>query len=108
MADNGHDITMSARLGPQNAKAILSIMVCDALDETGKYLLQLILGGVFHILDSRNASPNVAMWVSAAISLLSIFGCARSRADGYALVSLYSLLAPLRLPAKETAGIENV
>ena len=36
MADNGHDITMPERLGPQHAKAILDIMVCDALDETGK------------------------------------------------------------------------
>jgi hypothetical protein len=48
MADNGHDITMPARLGPQNAKAVLGIMVRDALDETGKYLLLLILGRVFH------------------------------------------------------------
>ena len=48
MADNGHDITMPARLGPQNAKAILGIMVRDALDETGKNLLRLILGRVFH------------------------------------------------------------
>jgi hypothetical protein len=48
MADNGHDITMTARLGPQNAKAILDIMVCDALAETGKNLLRLILGRVSH------------------------------------------------------------
>ena len=48
MADNGHEITMPARLGPQNAKAILGIMVGDALDETGKNLLRLILGRVFH------------------------------------------------------------
>ena len=33
-SDNGHDITMATRLGPQNAKAILDIMVRDALDET--------------------------------------------------------------------------
>ena len=39
VADNSHDITMPARLDPQNAKAILSIMVRDALDETGKNLL---------------------------------------------------------------------
>ena len=50
MADNGHDVTMTARLGPQDAKAILDIMVRDALDETGKYLSRLILGRVFHIL----------------------------------------------------------
>jgi hypothetical protein len=48
MADNGHNITMPARLGPQNAKAILGIMVRDALDETGKNLLRLIRGRVFH------------------------------------------------------------
>ena len=48
MADHGHDITMTARLGLQNAKAILGIMVGDALDETGKNFLRLILGRVFH------------------------------------------------------------
>jgi len=37
-----------ARLGPENAKAILDIMVRDALDETGKNLLRLILGRAFH------------------------------------------------------------
>lgn len=30
MADHGHDITMPARLGPQDAKAIVAIMVGDA------------------------------------------------------------------------------
>ncbi len=39
---------MPARPGPQKAKAILGIMVRDALDETGKNLLRLILGRVFH------------------------------------------------------------
>ena len=39
MADNGHDITMPARLGPQNAKAILDIMVCHALDEARQHFL---------------------------------------------------------------------
>jgi hypothetical protein len=48
MADNRHDITMPARRGPQNAKTILNIMVRDALDETGKNLLRLILGRMFH------------------------------------------------------------
>jgi hypothetical protein len=48
MADNGHDITMPARLGSQNAKAILGIMVRDALDEPGKNFLRLFLGRVFH------------------------------------------------------------
>ena len=60
MANNGHDVTMPARLGPQHAKAILDIMVGDALDETGKNFLRLILGGVFHTLNSRDAGPNVA------------------------------------------------
>jgi len=49
MADNGHDITMPTRLGPQNAKAILGIMIRDALDETGKNFLRLILGRVFMV-----------------------------------------------------------
>jgi hypothetical protein len=38
MADNGHDITKTARLGPQNAKAILDIMVRDALDQPRQHL----------------------------------------------------------------------
>jgi hypothetical protein len=49
MADHGDDITMPACLGPQNAKAILRIMVGDALDETGKYLLRLISEGCFMV-----------------------------------------------------------
>jgi len=53
MADNGHDITMAPRLGPQNAKAILDIMVRDALDKTGKNFLRLILGRVFHTFNGR-------------------------------------------------------
>jgi hypothetical protein len=39
---------MAARLGPQNAKAILDIMVRNALDESGKNFLRLILGRVLH------------------------------------------------------------
>ena len=57
MADHGHNITMPARLGPQNAKATLGIMVRNALDETGENVLQLILGWVFHTLNSRDAGP---------------------------------------------------
>jgi hypothetical protein len=49
MADNGHDITMPARLGPQNAKAILGIMVRDALDEPGKNLLRRFSDGCFMV-----------------------------------------------------------
>jgi hypothetical protein len=48
VTDNGHDITMPTRLGPQNAKAVFGIVVRDALDEPGKNLLRLILGLMFH------------------------------------------------------------
>jgi hypothetical protein len=47
VADNGYDITMPARLGPQHAKAILNIMVRDSFDETGRNFMRLILGGCF-------------------------------------------------------------
>ena len=40
MADNSHDITMPARLGPQNAETILGIMVGDTLDEAGQHFLR--------------------------------------------------------------------
>jgi len=49
-------VTMPARLGPQNAKTILGIMVRDALDEAGKNLLRLVLGRVFHGQCSRITS----------------------------------------------------
>jgi hypothetical protein len=32
MADHGHDIPMSARLGAQDAKFIFNVVVSDALD----------------------------------------------------------------------------
>ena len=38
MTDNGHDITMPARLGPQYAKAILDIMVGNPLDQPRQHL----------------------------------------------------------------------
>jgi hypothetical protein len=38
MADNGHDIAMPARLSPQNAKAILDIMVGNPLDQPRQHL----------------------------------------------------------------------
>src|SRR6185437_12841044 len=66
MADNGHDITMPARLGPQNAKAILGIMVRDALDETGKNLLRLMLGRVFHSWCDRITSYTHAILLEPA------------------------------------------
>ena len=39
MADHGHEITMPARLGPQNAEAVLVIVVGDPLDEAGQHFL---------------------------------------------------------------------
>ena len=73
MADHGDYVTMATRLGPQNAKAILDIMVRDALDETGKNFLRMILGRVFHTLNSRDAGRNVEARQSATVSLLRIF-----------------------------------
>jgi hypothetical protein len=49
MADHSDHVAMAARLDSQHAKAILDIMVRDALDETGENFLRLILGWVFHI-----------------------------------------------------------
>jgi hypothetical protein len=43
--------------------------VREALDETGKNFLRLILGQVFHTLNS-NAAPNVGVWVSATVGLV--------------------------------------
>ena len=60
MADNGDDVTVPARLGPQHAKTILDIMVRDSFDETGKNFMRLILGRVFQSLNSRDAGLNVA------------------------------------------------
>jgi hypothetical protein len=39
MANDGHDITMTARLGAYNAEAVLRIVVRDALDEAGQHFL---------------------------------------------------------------------
>ena len=39
MANDSHDITMSARLGPKNAEAVLGIVVGDALDEASQHFL---------------------------------------------------------------------
>jgi hypothetical protein len=83
-------------------------MVRDALDETGKSLLRLILGRVFHTLNSRNAGPNVAAWVSATVGLLRISALStRSSAGGYALVFLCSPLAHLSVASERSTGIEN-
>ena len=81
MTNNGYDITMPARLGPQHAKAILDVMVRDALDETGENFLRLILGRVFHTLNSRDVrAKNVAACVSATVSLLRISAASGPRA----------------------------
>ena len=37
MPDNGHDITMAARFGAQNAEAVLGVVVGDALDEARQH-----------------------------------------------------------------------
>ena len=88
MSDNGHDVTMTTRLGPQNAKAILDIMVRDALDETGNNFLRLILGWMFHTSNSRDVGPDVAA-CSATSTLLRISAVStRSIARGHALVFL--------------------
>jgi hypothetical protein len=104
MADNGHEVTMPARLGPQNAKAILVVMVRDALDKTGENFLRPILGWVFHTLNSRYAGPNVAACISATVSLLRISAVSSARA---ALVFLCSPLAHVPLVSERSAGIEN-
>src|SRR5690242_4442524 len=83
MADHSHDITMPARLGPQNAKTILGIMVRDALDEAGKNLLRLILRRAFHgrlrqnhqlhACHSAQAGDRVATWPRDLASRLKPF-----------------------------------
>jgi len=83
-------------------------MIRDALDETGKNFLRLILGWVFHTLNSRDAGPNVAACISATVSLLRISAMSRrSSAGGYALVFLCSPLAHLPVASERCAGIEN-
>jgi hypothetical protein len=78
-------------------------MVRDALDG-----LRLILGWVFHTLNSRDAGPNVAGCISATVSLLRISAVSRrSSAGGYALVLLCSPLAHLPVASERSAGIEN-
>ena len=40
MANHGHHVAMPSRLGPQNAKAVLGIVVGDALDEPCQHFLR--------------------------------------------------------------------
>src|SRR5262249_54578592 len=39
VTNHGHDVTIPARLGTQNAKAILCVVVGDALDEARQHLM---------------------------------------------------------------------
>ena len=39
MAYHGHDIAVTSCLGTQHAEAILGVVICDALDQAGQYLL---------------------------------------------------------------------
>ena len=39
MANHGHDITMTTRPGTQNTKAILGVVVGDALDQARQHFL---------------------------------------------------------------------
>ena len=52
MADNGHDITMPARLSPQNAKAILDSMVGNPLDQPRQHFSIGWIGLRLHIARS--------------------------------------------------------
>ena len=56
MADNGHDITMPARLGPQNAKAVLDIMIGDPLDQPRQHLSIGCIG--LHLHSARRLTLN--------------------------------------------------
>ena len=82
-------------------------MVRHALDEAGKNFLRLILGWVFHTLNSRDAGRDVAA-CSATGTLLRISAVStRSTARGHALVFLCSPLAHLPVAGEQSAGIEN-
>jgi hypothetical protein len=108
MADNGHDVTMAARLGSQYAKAILDIMVRDPFDEPGKNFLRLIVGRGFHDFSSHDANPNATARASAKLIFLRISAAStRLSTTRYALVFLHSPPVYLRLASEPSAGIEN-
>ena len=66
-------VDLHAHLGSQNPKAILDIMVRDALDETGENFLRLILGRVFHYFEQPGCQGQMLQHaVSATVSLLRI------------------------------------
>jgi hypothetical protein len=105
MADDSDDVTMTARLGSQNAKAILNIMVRDALDQAGKNFLRLFLGRAFHTFKQPRCRTNSQGWVSATVSLLRISAASRrSNTGGYALLLLCPL-AHLPIASKQSTGI---
>ena len=54
-------VDLHAHLGSQNPKAILDIMVRDALDETGENFLRLILGRVFHYFEQPGCQKCCSM-----------------------------------------------
>ena len=64
MADDSDDVTVPSRLGPHDAKAIVDIMVRNSFDETAKNFVRLILGRVFHSLNSRDAGLPAAIAVA--------------------------------------------
>ena len=100
---------MAARLGPQNAKAILDIMVRDALDETGKNFLRTdSRKGVSYFEQPRCGPKCRSVGISATVSFFRISAVSRhSIAAGYALVFLCSPLVHLPLASERSAGIEN-
>jgi hypothetical protein len=82
-------------------------MVRDSFDETDNNFLRLIVGWVFHTLNSRDAGPDVAA-CSATGTLLRISAVStRSTARGHALVFLCSPLAHLPVAGEQIAGFEN-
>ena len=118
MADNGHDITVPARLGPQNAKAILGIMVRDALDETGKNLLRLVLGRVFHGWCGRVTGCTHAIllrpatgrqhWSRDLVSRVKLYQ--RNPGKVRSLIANWELLLVLRAKSDDTCQgwLENI
>jgi hypothetical protein len=94
-------------LARRTQKPFSTLWVRDALDETGNNFLRLILGWVFHTLNSRDAGPDVAAY-SATGTLLRISAVStRSTARGHALVFLCGPLAHLPVAGEQSAGIEN-
>jgi hypothetical protein len=66
MANHRHDITVTARPGAQNAKAILGIMVGDALDEARQHLLGRWLRMYTHGFAASSIPPHRSWHYNAA------------------------------------------